>query len=369
MRKLVILCFVMTIAIKVTAQEGFGTANPNKDAVIDLVSANKGLLLPRVALTATNVAAPLSAMVAGMSVYNTVSAGSGNTGVTPGVYFNDGTKWVRFYDNAMLPWNNVVTQTAATNEVQDIYQSGNVAIGTGGAAAFSNRLFVKAAATVDPIRTEGLQASPNTTAEKIMVSNPTTGVVNWINFSSIKTGSYRVSSSQTLTKACVGPGLTVDVPKDPLLFTASDAVSVPSFMTIVGNGVFSITDGGLYDIFVGASLSVSTRDDYVRAQNVYEHMAVNLNLERLDGATWVPIANTRTTLDTRAGVSGSSGVMSLTPLNVAIRLNTGDQIRFIVQRATGNYLIQAITTQPMQLIADATKGVPFSKTLRMVRLQ
>lgn len=369
MRKLIILCFVLVTTIKVSAQEGFGTANPNKDAVIDLVSTNKGLLLPRIALTATNAAAPLSAMVAGMSVYNTASAGSGNNIVTPGIYFNDGTKWVRFYDNGMLPWNNVITQTTATNEIQDVYQSGNVAIGTGSAAAFNNRLLVKAAVTVDPIRTEGLQASPNTVAEKIMVSNPTTGVVNWINFSAIKTGSYRVTSSQILTKACVGPGATVDVAKDPLLFTASDAIAVPSFMTIVGNGVFSITDGGLYDIFVGANLSVSTRNDYVRAQDAYEHMAVNLNLERLNGATWVPIANTRTILDTRAGVSGSSGVMSLTPLNVAIRLNTGDQIRFIVQRATGNYLIQASTTQPMQLIADATKGVPFSKSLRMVRLQ
>ena len=54
-----------------------------------------GILLPRVSLTATNIAAPCASHVAGMLVYNTANAGSGNTAVYTGQYYNDGTQWVR----------------------------------------------------------------------------------------------------------------------------------------------------------------------------------------------------------------------------------------------------------------------------------
>jgi hypothetical protein len=61
----------------------------NANAVLEMESTNKGALLPRVALTATTNAAPLSAHVQGMFVYNTATSSD----VTPGIYYNDGTKW------------------------------------------------------------------------------------------------------------------------------------------------------------------------------------------------------------------------------------------------------------------------------------
>lgn len=63
----------------------------NSNAVLDAESATKGILFPRVPLTATTNPSPLTAHVAGMQVYNT------NTGtdVDPGVYYNDGAKWIR----------------------------------------------------------------------------------------------------------------------------------------------------------------------------------------------------------------------------------------------------------------------------------
>lgn len=76
---------------------GLPADKPNTDAVLDLSNtavANKGLLLPIVALTATNSSIPLLTMVAGMEVYNTATAGSNSNAVVPGVYVNDGTNWV-----------------------------------------------------------------------------------------------------------------------------------------------------------------------------------------------------------------------------------------------------------------------------------
>ncbi|WP_221451830.1 collagen-like protein, partial [Pedobacter sp. AK013] len=67
-----------------------GSNLPNKDAILELESANKGILHVRVALRLTTDAFPLSAHVAGMMVYNTATAND----VVPGIYYNDGTKWV-----------------------------------------------------------------------------------------------------------------------------------------------------------------------------------------------------------------------------------------------------------------------------------
>jgi hypothetical protein len=69
------------------------TQNPN--ALIDMQSTNKGLLLPRVTLTGTDDATTIGTHTEGMVVYNTVSAGSGGTAVSPGYYYNDGTQWVK----------------------------------------------------------------------------------------------------------------------------------------------------------------------------------------------------------------------------------------------------------------------------------
>ncbi len=97
----------------VNAQMSVGTsAAPNANAVLDLVSGgNKGLLLPRVALTSTTSAAPLSAHVAGMHVYNTATAGTYPNNVTPGEYYNDGSKWIQVSnasDMAVIPSTVVV---------------------------------------------------------------------------------------------------------------------------------------------------------------------------------------------------------------------------------------------------------------------
>ena len=74
---------------------GIGSSSPNVNASLELGANNKGFLPNRVALTATNLAAPLTAHVQGMVIYNMATAGTSPNNVTPGLYYNDGTKWVR----------------------------------------------------------------------------------------------------------------------------------------------------------------------------------------------------------------------------------------------------------------------------------
>ena len=63
---------------------------PNKDAILELESNNKGLLFSKVMLKDSKNPAPLSAHAAGMMVYNTQKIAD----VVPGIYYNDGTQWI-----------------------------------------------------------------------------------------------------------------------------------------------------------------------------------------------------------------------------------------------------------------------------------
>ena len=131
-----VLIVVAANLVSLKAQVTIGSNDqPDGNALLDLKnktdgSADKGLLLPRVALKATNDFSPLTEHVKGMAVYNTAIAGIAPNNVTAGYYYNDGTQWVRLADAATEPWNNVATQAGATSNTQDIYQMGKVGINT-----------------------------------------------------------------------------------------------------------------------------------------------------------------------------------------------------------------------------------------------
>jgi Chaperone of endosialidase len=65
-------------------------------AILDVSSTAKGVLIPRVALTATNLAGPVAAPLPSLVIYNTATAGAGGTAVSPGFYYWTGTGWSRF---------------------------------------------------------------------------------------------------------------------------------------------------------------------------------------------------------------------------------------------------------------------------------
>ena len=96
--KLIITFILLFTCLLSQAQTGIGTTTPNAAAKLDVSSADKGFLPPRVALTATNTFAPVTglsgasplATAAGLLVYNTTS----NSNVTPGYYYWNGTSWI-----------------------------------------------------------------------------------------------------------------------------------------------------------------------------------------------------------------------------------------------------------------------------------
>jgi hypothetical protein len=64
---------------------------PNTSSVLDVKSTNKGMLIPRVSLTGTSSASPITNPAASLLVYNIANISD----VTFGYYYWNGTKWVR----------------------------------------------------------------------------------------------------------------------------------------------------------------------------------------------------------------------------------------------------------------------------------
>jgi hypothetical protein len=85
-----------TSTYNINGNVGIGTSSPDATSVLDLTSTNKGLLAPRVALTAkSGTSSPIASPTTGLLVYNTASAGTGGDAVTPGYYYFNGTFWTR----------------------------------------------------------------------------------------------------------------------------------------------------------------------------------------------------------------------------------------------------------------------------------
>ncbi len=84
---------------KVTEAQNVGISptsgfTPDASAGLDVSYSSKGLLIPRVALTATNSAGPIASPATSLLIYNTATAGTLPYSVAPGYYYWNGTAWI-----------------------------------------------------------------------------------------------------------------------------------------------------------------------------------------------------------------------------------------------------------------------------------
>ncbi|MDR1739978.1 MAG: hypothetical protein LBR45_04400, partial [Bacteroidales bacterium] len=106
---LLLTIFLLLILATVNSQVRVGgNMPPHPAAMLDLNpdtnnNAVRGLALSRVKLTSINSPVPLASHVMGMCVYNVTDTGD----VKPGLYYNDGTKWIAAGSMNNLPGNIV----------------------------------------------------------------------------------------------------------------------------------------------------------------------------------------------------------------------------------------------------------------------
>lgn len=129
--KKIILTLALFSSVIGFSQVGVGTTTPN--GALDVSSTTNGFVPPRVALTATNVQAPVlnpqgGVIPAGTIVWNTATAGASPNNVAPGLYYWDGTRWVAFAGSpGGLDWSltgnsgtTAGTNFLGTTDTQDV---------------------------------------------------------------------------------------------------------------------------------------------------------------------------------------------------------------------------------------------------------
>ena len=91
----------------------------NTDAMLDIESVNKGVLLPRVALVSTTSSSPLKTMTNGMIVYNTSAVND----LTPGLYYSDGTKWIKANNSSAVSFSAQIYTEIVGDDGQTIFKT------------------------------------------------------------------------------------------------------------------------------------------------------------------------------------------------------------------------------------------------------
>lgn len=155
---------------RIFAQQGFGTKEPSKASVVDMQSENRGLLIPRVALTNLTTFLPntgensadatSASKTNSLLVYNTATAGVVPNNVTPGYYY---------WTSANQQWNRLVisqdiSATTANNGLTKT--SNNIKLG----GELENPTTIVTDNT-NTLAIQGLQTG-NTNTDKMMVVTP-----------------------------------------------------------------------------------------------------------------------------------------------------------------------------------------------------
>jgi hypothetical protein len=152
MKAITILVVLFSLAGVVKSQQVIITddasyTTPASAAMLDVKSTTMGFMPPRVALTASNAAAPLTSPSTGLLVYNTATTSLGTVyDVTPGFYYNAGTPaspdWVQVMNSTgvgtAIAWDDLRVPLAepSTGTVKPDWQK--FPYGTSGDASFLN---------------------------------------------------------------------------------------------------------------------------------------------------------------------------------------------------------------------------------------
>lgn len=125
LNKILLLTFASAVAFSsaVNAQQGFGTSAPDKSAVIDMTATNKGLLVPRIALTSTTDVTTIPTPADALTVFNTATVANTapfpqpTNGLSPGYYFYSTSinRWTPMQDIRKFSANNHISSDAGVD--------------------------------------------------------------------------------------------------------------------------------------------------------------------------------------------------------------------------------------------------------------
>lgn len=134
MKQIRLLVFFYVFCLNfLAAQVGIGTTNPDASSVLDINSTDKGVLIPKVALSnvADTMLDGVNTAATGLLIFNTNAGTIGGSGV--GFYYFNGTVWERLITSLTATddhdWYEAGTTVAPDDISDDKYTLGNIGIG------------------------------------------------------------------------------------------------------------------------------------------------------------------------------------------------------------------------------------------------
>jgi hypothetical protein len=105
-RKLLFISILLILSSTSYGQVGIGNSNPNDSAMLDIVSTNKGVIIPRIALTGSkDLTTITNGNVESLLIYNTATIFD----ISPGYYYWSNNKWNKIAitdDNLLVTADN-----------------------------------------------------------------------------------------------------------------------------------------------------------------------------------------------------------------------------------------------------------------------
>ncbi len=121
--KAIFLFIFLNLYFISVAQVGIGTVNPDATSELEITSATRGILIPRVSLTDVTLISPIASIPAtSLLIWNTNTSVIGGEGI--GYYYWDGSKWVY-----LINTNTIATYITPHNTLDMAYDQGGAGAG------------------------------------------------------------------------------------------------------------------------------------------------------------------------------------------------------------------------------------------------
>ena len=322
-RKIFLMSLLFLLHLKVNAQVGIGTSSPNASSQLDVLANNKGILIPRVALTSTRDVTTISnGNVNSLLVFNTQTVSD----IIPGYYYWYNNKWIRL---------------GVEGNITNLIDNGD------GTITYINELNIKETINVSQIvhDYETLTSATFNPATGILTYNDEAGAANALNLSTM------IPNFETLTS------ISQDVAAGTITYVAENGTP-----TVLNIAALIAQNETLTSASFDPATGILTYNDEAGAANALNLSTMIPNFETLTSISQDLAAGTITYVD-EAGTSNVLNIAALIAQHETVTtLGLSNGILSYTNENATNLPLNLVSTDANNAVVAGTDGALYADT-------